>query len=421
MVGQGLSLSDASRYMEQLKTQFGDQQEIKDMIDQAYKLAVTRYETTYARSEEEYKQKQEQYTQQKERYETHYQDTRKEQEQKQAAYEKGEGQTDRDRNAQIENFYHTRERADTSYNQRVAEAAQDRERRINVFGEDRQMAMADYNRRVQEAQQDRQKGYSTFDQQMTRHMGREDRREAEVAQDRAKQYGMWDEQYGAYKDDYGRRVAEAQEERGLDKAGYAARHAIGATCGIRRSWRQVRRGSNPLSAAARERINTQSEEEMARRGVAGGGMYSNLLAAKAFAPAEAQLWENAMQTYMTGQRTALDAYTQQDMTMSPSTVSSSCRSSPRQGPTTGRRPPTFQVARSIATPACRRCPAPRSTVAQRCPTLKTPGRVMFPAQWDGRRLRAYQPGRSQGPRPPSQDGTRCLHPTRPTTVARTAP
>ena len=58
LVGSGLSLADTSRYMDQLKAQYGDQQEIKDLIDGAYRLAVARYETTYARNEAEYAQKQ---------------------------------------------------------------------------------------------------------------------------------------------------------------------------------------------------------------------------------------------------------------------------------------------------------------------------------------------------------------------------
>jgi hypothetical protein len=318
MVGQGLSLADASRYMDQLKDNFGDQQEIKDMIDQAYKLAVTRYETTYARSEEEWQQKQEQYNDQKAKYDTHYQQTQAEQQQKQAAYAKGEGQLDEDRATQMEHYRDQRAKYDQSYQSRVQEAAEDRDRRINVFGEDRQMVMADYNRRVQEAAQDRQKEYATFDQQMARHLGTQDKREAEVAQDRAKQYGVFDEQYGAYKGDYARRVAEAAQERGMDLAGYEARHAIGADL---RDPTKIKAGAEalyqPLSDLARGNISSQVQAEMAQRGVAGGGQYANLMSAKAFAPSEQALWQNALAAYMQGQTGALNAYGNVDLAGSP--------------------------------------------------------------------------------------------------------
>jgi len=287
-VGSKLSLEDASRYMEQLKSQFGDQQQVKDLIDQAYTLAAARYETFYAQTQQEQEQKQTAYKDALSKYQTHYQQTQQEQEQRQAAYQKGEGQLDQDRATQYEHYRDQRAKYDQSYQQKVQEAAQDRERKINVFGEDRQLAMADYNRRVQEAQQDRQKEYSTFDQQFARHLSTADKRDFEAAQ-----------------------------ERGLDLNAYMQRQAIGADL---RDPAKIKAGAealyNPLSELARGNISEQVQAEMASRGVV-DGQAANYMSAKAFAPSEQALWQNALQAYMSGQTGALNAYSQQDMTTTP--------------------------------------------------------------------------------------------------------
>lgn len=286
-VGSRMSLEDASRYMEQLKAQFGDQQQTKDLIDQAYQLAAARYETFYAQTQEEQQQKQAAYQDAMAKYQTHYQQTQQEQGQRQAAYAKGEGQIDEDRATQYEHYRDQRAKYDQSYQQKVQEAAQDRDRRISVFGEDRQVAMADYNRRVAEANQDRQKEYATFDQQFARHMSTQDKRDFEAAQ-----------------------------ERGLDLNAYVQRQAIGANLA---DPTKIKAGAEaiyqPLSDLARQNISTQAQAEMASRGVS--GQYANLMSAKAFAPSEQALWQNALQAYLTGQQGAASAYSQQDLTATP--------------------------------------------------------------------------------------------------------
>jgi hypothetical protein len=286
-VGSKLSLDDASRYMNQLKAQFGDQQATKDLIDQAYRLAAARYDTFYAQTQQEQQQKQEAYQDALEKYQTHYQQTQQEQGQRQAAYAKGEGQIDEDRATQYENFRSQRAKYDDAYNKQVQEAAQDRDRKITVFGEDRGIAMADYNRRVAEAQQDRQKEYATFDQQFARHMSTADKRDFEAAQ-----------------------------ERGLDLNAYMQRQAIGANLANPAA---IKAGAEaiyqPLSTLARENISRQAQAEMAMRGVSGGA--ADLMSAKAFAPQEQALWQNALQAYLSGQQGAANAYSQQDMTMTP--------------------------------------------------------------------------------------------------------
>jgi len=288
-VGAGMSLDDASRYMNQLKDQFKDDQRTKDLIDQAYQLAAARYDTFYAQTQEQHQQAQAAYQDALGKYQTHYQQTQQEQGQRQAAYQKGEGQIDEDRATQYEHYRDQRAKYDQSYQQKVQEAAQDRDRRISVFGEDRQIAMADYNRRVAEANQDRQKEYATFDQQFARHMSTQDKREFEAAQ-----------------------------ERGLDLNAYVQRQAIGANLA---DPTKIKAGAEaiyqPLSELARQNISTQVQAEMAQRGVAGGGQYANLMSAKAFAPSEQALWQNALQAYLTGQQGAVNAYGQQDMTGTP--------------------------------------------------------------------------------------------------------
>jgi len=287
-VGAGLSLEDASRYMEQLKSQFGDQQQVKDLIDQAYTLAAARYETFYAQTQQEQQQKQAAYQDALGKYQTHYQQTQQEQEQRQAAYQKGEGQLDEDRATQYEHYRDQRAKYDQSYAQKVQEAAQDRDRRINVFGEDRQIALADYNRRVQEAQQDRQKEYGVFDQQFARHLSTADKREFEAAQ-----------------------------ERGLDLNAYMQRQAIGATLS---DPTKIKAGAealyNPLSELARGNISENVQAEMASRGVA-DGQAANYMSAKAFAPSEQALWQNALQAYLAGQTGAVNAYSDMDLASTP--------------------------------------------------------------------------------------------------------
>jgi hypothetical protein len=289
MAGTGMSIYQIEQYTQQLKDKYGQQEETKKLIDEAYKLALARYETYYARNEKEYEQKQTAYQDQLAKYQDTYAERQHQWYQEQDQFKKIEGQTDEDRRIQQENHWANRQMVNEDYNRRVAEAQQERDFQLSEHGADRKLVLESYNKRVQEAAHDRQKQETTYDQQFARHMQRDDER-----------------------------AQQAVEERGLDLNAYQQRQAIGKNLSDPAA---IAAGAqalyNPLSATARDRINVQSEEEMARRGVAGGGMYSNLLAAKAFAPQEAQLWQNAMQNYLTGQQGALTAYNQQDMTQTP--------------------------------------------------------------------------------------------------------
>lgn len=288
-IGSGISLADVSRYMGQLKSQYGDKQETKDLIDEAYRLAVARYETYYARSEQEYAQKQEAYTKAQERYQTRYDQQQQTWGMEQKQFEKIEAQTDQDRAAQYENYWQNRAKVDESYNRQVQEAKEERDYQVSRDSANVAKYDAAFNEQAAQAKQDRDTQYRTYDQQFSRHTAREDQR-----------------------------AAQAVEERGLDINAYQQRQAVGRNLADPST---VAAGAKaiyePLSEAARDRINVQTEEEMARRGVAGGGQYSNLMAAKAFAPLEQQMWQNSLQQYIAAQQGAANAYTQQDLTMTP--------------------------------------------------------------------------------------------------------
>lgn len=288
-VGTGLSLADAGRYMEQLKSVYGQEQNIRKMIDEAYALAAARYDVYYAQTQEEYQQKQEAYQKAQERYETYYQQTQQEQQQKQAAYTKGEGQTDEDRARQIQTWQEERGKVDSNFQQREAQARQIFTMQTENYGMNRDQALADYQRRLAEAQEDRGREISVFNENWGRHLG-----------------------------SYDRAVAEAQQERGMDLAGYQVRHQIGATL---RDPAALKAGAEalyqPLSELARGRISQNAQAEMASRGVTGGGMYANRLSAEAFAPHEQALWNNALNAYLQGQTGALTAYGNVDLARSP--------------------------------------------------------------------------------------------------------
>lgn len=288
-VGSVLSLADVSRYMSQLKDKFKDEQGQQDLIDQAYELALARYETMYARTEQEYTQKQEAYTKALERYDTRYTQQQKTYDQQQEQFAKIEGQTAQDRDTQYQNYWQNRAKVDEAYNRQVQEAKAERDYQVSRDSANVAKYDAAFNEQAAQAKQDRDTEYRVFEQQ-----------------------------YAKYQQNFDTREAQAVEERGLDLNAYQQRQAIGRNLSDPAA---LKAGAEalyqPLSDLARDRVNTQTEEEMARRGVAGGGMYSNLLAAKAFAPQEQQLWSNALNAYLSGQTGALNAYTQQDMTMSP--------------------------------------------------------------------------------------------------------
>ena len=288
-VGTGLSLADAGRYMEQLKGVYGQEQNIRKMIDEAYALAAARYDVYYAQTQEEYQQKQEAYQKAQDRYETYYANTQQEQQQKQEAYAKGQGQKDEDRTRQIQTWQEERGKVDSNFQQREAQARQIFDMQTQNYGMNRDQALADYNRRVAEAQEDRGREISVFNENWGRHLG-----------------------------SYDRAVAEAQQERAMDVAGYQARHAIGAHL---RDPAAIKSGAEalyqPLSELARGRISQNAQAEMASRGVTGGGMYANRLSAEAFAPHEQALWNNALNAYLQGQTGALNAYGNVDLASSP--------------------------------------------------------------------------------------------------------
>lgn len=280
LAGAGLSLADVARYMNQLKDQYGEQQEIKDLIDQAYTLAKQRYETYYNQTQRQDAQSQEAYQKSVERADTFYNQTQGEQQQRQAAYQEQRQQIAEDRAEQQEVYRTDRQKVMQTFDQRQQALMDELNQQKAIYGESRARQITNFDQRQQQLLQNRQKELQTFDQEYQRKLQRDDRQ-----------------------------LAEIDQERGMGMEGWRASYNIGANLSdptkIKEGAQQIYR---PLSDLAVQRVSDEVSADRSLRGLTGPGQYGDYLAAKAYAPFENQLWETALNTYMGGQRAAIDAY-----------------------------------------------------------------------------------------------------------------
>ena len=317
-VGSGLSLDDASRYMNQLKQLYGDEGQTRQLLDEAYNLAKARYDTYYAQTQEQYQEKKAVYEQAKQKYDTAYTQSQQQWGQQQEAYQTMRGQEAEDRGLQRTRDAEQYAKSQQNFAEREAQARQERDLQLSTWGVDRQMVIDAYNRKVQEAAQDRDREMKAFEEDRGRYLGRDDERAAQARQDRAFERQVFGEDRARVLGRDDERAAQARQDYALDVAGTQARHGIGANLA---DPTRVMAGAealyNPLSELARTRIAQNTEADMARRGVTGGGMYANRLSAEAYAPEETKLWQTALQGYLTSQNQAISAYAPTDLTLSP--------------------------------------------------------------------------------------------------------
>lgn len=280
LAGAGLSLADVARYMGQLKDQYGERQEIKTLIDQAYELAKQRYETYYQQTQRQNTQAQEAYRTAVDRADTYYNQTQEERAQRQQAYEEQRGQIAEDRQTQQQSYFEDRQKVNATFDQRQQALLTELNEQRAIYGDNRARQITNFDARQQELQQNRQKELQTFDQDYQRKLQTDTRQQAEIDQ-----------------------------ERGMGMRGWEASYNIGATLSdptkIKEGAQQIYR---PLSDLAVQRVSDEVSVDRSLRGLTGPGPYGDYLAAKAYAPFENQLWTTALNTYLTGQRSAIDAY-----------------------------------------------------------------------------------------------------------------